>query len=275
MSGAGGVSTESADASAATAAPLLEAIALAKRWPDGRAALDGASLAIREREVVAIVGPNGCGKSTLLAAIAGLEPIDAGEVRFRGVASTLPRVGARATRADEESARRHRLRIGVVFQSFNLFPHLSVGGNCMAGPRHGLGLAREDAERMAREALARVGMEEAFARPATALSGGQQQRVAIARALANAPEVLLLDEPTSALDPQRTREVGALVRGLAAEHRHAMGIVTHDLALVRDVADRVVLMEAGRVAAEVTVDGFFTTADPAIRRFRESGEIVR
>jgi ABC-type polar amino acid transport system ATPase subunit len=261
-------------AHASTDVPILECSGLRKRWPDGRVALDDASLVLHEREVVAVVGPNGCGKSTLLAALAGLETVDAGDVRFRGVAVALPRTGARPTKSDEEAARRHRLRIGVVFQSYGLFPHLSVGANCMAGPRHGLGLAANEAERRARAALARVGMEEAFGRAATELSGGQQQRVAIARALANDPDVLLFDEPTSALDPQRTREVGALVRSLAAEHRRAMVLVAHDLDLVRDAADRVALMEAGRLVADLPVKNFFATSDPMIRRFREHGKTV-
>ena len=256
---------------ASTTVPILACLGLRKRWPDGRVVLDETSLAIHEREVVAIVGPNGCGKSTLLAAVAGLEPVEAGEVRFRGVAVTLPRAGVRPTRTDEEAARRHRLRIGVIFQSYGLFPHLSVGSNCMAGPRHGLELAVDEAERRARAALARVGMEDAFARPATELSGGQQQRVAIARALANEPDVLLLDEPTSALDPQRTRDIGALVRDLAGEHRRAMVLVTHDLELVRDAADRVALMESGRIKTVVPKPEFFATSEPTIRRFRESG----
>jgi ABC-type polar amino acid transport system ATPase subunit len=259
------------NAHASTAVPILECSGLRKRWADGRVVLDETSLAIHEREVVAVVGPNGCGKSTLLAALAGLEPVDAGDVRFRGVAVALPRTGVRPTKSDEEAARRHRLRIGVVFQSYSLFPHLSVGANCMAGPRHGLGLASDESERRARMALARVGMEDAFARLATELSGGQQQRVAIARALANEPDVLLLDEPTSALDPQRTREIGALVRDLAGEHRRAMVLVTHDLELVRDAADRVALMESGRVKTVLSKPEFFATSEPMIRRFREPG----
>jgi len=259
---------------ASTAVPILECSELRKRWPDGCVALDGASLVLHEREVVAVVGPNGCGKSTLLAALAGLEPVDAGDVRFRDGPVALPRTGVRPTSDDEESARRHRLRIGIVFQSYSLFPHLSVGENCMAGPRHGLGVAADEAERRARAALARVGMEEAFARPATELSGGQQQRVAIARALANDPDVLLFDEPTSALDPKRTREVGALVRSLAAEHRRAMVLVAHDLDLVRDAADRVALMDAGRLVANLAVEEFFATSNPAIRRFGEHGNFI-
>jgi polar amino acid transport system ATP-binding protein len=247
--------------------PLLSIDGIEKRWPSGQVALNGVSFAVAEREVVAVVGVNGCGKSTLLSVLAGLEPINAGVVRLRGVAAVLPKAGARLSRSEEAVLRAHRARVGLVFQQYQLFPHLTVGANCMMGPRFGLGLDIAEAESRARVALVRVGMQAAFDQAVTELSGGQQQRVAIARALANTPEVLLLDEPTSALDPQRTREVGTLVRELASEHATTMVVVTHDLDLAREVADRIVLLEAGRVSAALPTEQFFSTQEPAIQAF--------
>ncbi len=246
---------------------VLSAEGIVKRWPNGRVVLDGVTLSIMEREVVAIVGANGCGKSTLLSVLAGLESVHAGSVRLRGQPAALPNVDARASRQEERVLRAHRARVGLVFQQYHLFPHLTVGANCMMGPQYGLGLHVSEAAARARAALLRVGMHEAFDRAVTELSGGQQQRVAIARALANTPEVLLLDEPTSALDPQRTREIGALVRELASESATTMVVVTHDLELARDVADRVVFLDAGRVEAELPTEQFFGSQDAAIREF--------
>lgn len=246
---------------------VLSAEGLVKRWPNGRMVFDGLTLSIMEREVVAIVGANGCGKSTLLSVLAGLESVQAGSVRLRGQPATLPNVGARTSREEERKLRAHRARVGLVFQQYHLFPHLTVGANCMMGPQYGLGLPVSEAAARVRAALVRVGMHEAFDRPATELSGGQQQRVAIARALSNTPEVLLLDEPTSALDPQRTREVGLLVRELAAESATTMVVVTHDLELVRDIADRVVLLRTGRVEADFPTEQFFGSQNTAIREF--------
>jgi len=250
-----------------SARTVLAADGVMKRWPNGRVALESVSFSVDEREVVAVVGANGCGKSTLLSVLAGLESIDAGTVRLRGVSAVSPKVGARRSRREEAVLRAHRARVGLVFQQYQLFPHLTVGDNCMMGPRFGLGLDVVEAESRARAALKRVGMQAAFDRAVTELSGGQQQRVAIARALANAPEVLLLDEPTSALDPQRTREVGALVRELASESSTTMVVVTHDLDLAREVADRIVLLEVGRVCASMPTEQFFAAQEPAIQAF--------
>ena len=250
-----------------SARTVLAADGVMKRWPNGRVALESVSFSVDEREVVAVVGANGCGKSTLLSVLAGLESVDAGRVQFRGTPITVPNRAVRLSRYDQRALSAHRARVGLVFQQFHLFPHLSVGENCMIGPRYGLQKAPEVAKRLARAALERVGMHEAFDRRITELSGGQQQRVAIARALANAPEVLLLDEPTSALDPQRTREVGALVRELASESSTTMVVVTHDLDLAREVADRIVLLEVGRVCASMPTEQFFAAQEPAIQAF--------
>jgi polar amino acid transport system ATP-binding protein len=250
-----------------SARTVLAADGVMKRWPNGRVALESVSFSVDEREVVAVVGANGCGKSTLLSVLAGLESVDAGRVQFRGTPITVPNRAVRLSRYDQRALSAHRARVGLVFQQFHLFPHLSVGENCMIGPRYGLQKAPEVAKRLARAALERVGMHEAFDRRITELSGGQQQRVAIARALANEPEILLLDEPTSALDPQRTREIVALLRALTAECATAMVIVSHDLALVREIADRVVLLNAGRVAATLPTEQFLASDEPLIQAF--------
>lgn len=250
-----------------SASNLLDAEGLVKRWPSGPIALDGISLSIAQHEVVAVVGPNGCGKSTLVSVLAGLATVDAGRVCFRGTAVPLPREATRLSRRDEEALRLHRTRVGVVFQGINLFPHLSVGENCMLGPRYGLQLGPSEAAARAHAALLQVGMQDSLRKRVTDLSGGQQQRVAIARALANKPEVLLLDEPTSALDPQRTREVGELLRELASARTMTLVVVTHDLRLVREVADRVLLLEAGRTAFLGSAEEFFADMHPAVQRF--------
>ncbi len=254
----------------APGSPALVARGLRKRWPDGRPALAGASIEVRGGEVVALVGANGSGKSTLLLALAALEPVDDGEVLLDGAFAPIGR-HARHERAGDAALRRHRAEVGVVFQSLDLFPHLSVGANCMAGPRLGRGLPPAECERRAREALARTGMLDAFDRRPDELSGGQRQRVAIARAVANAPRVLLLDEPTAALDPARRAEVSALVRSLARDAGTTMLLVTHDLELVHAVADRVALMDGGTVVAQCAPGELASREDPRVRAFLSGG----
>ncbi len=201
--------------------------------------LDGVSLTVQVGEVTALVGPSGGGKSTLLRCLNGLERFDAGEVRVGGV--TL-HGGRMPKEADLVALRR---RVGMVFQQFHLFPHLTALENVLSGPRHALGEKRESAEPRAVELLKRVGLgDKLYARPAT-LSGGQQQRVAIARALAVNPATILFDEPTSALDPQSSHEVLAVMCDLAAAGQ-TMIVVTHDMGFARQ-ATTVHRMEAGRV----------------------------
>jgi ABC-type polar amino acid transport system ATPase subunit len=250
---------------------VLAARGLRKRWPGGGRALAGASIEVRRGEVVALVGANGSGKSTLLLALAALESVDDGEVLLDGSPAAIGRHAARG-RARDAALRAHRAEMGVVFPSYDLFPHLTVGGNCMAGPRFGRGLPRAECERRAREALARTGMSDTFARRPDELSGGQRQRVAIARALANAPRVLLLDEPTAALDPARRAEVSALVRSLAREAGTTMIVVTHDLAFVDETADRVALMDEGTVIAQCAPRELVAREDPRVRAFLAGGQ---
>jgi ABC-type polar amino acid transport system ATPase subunit len=220
-------------------APVLEARALVKRYGT-LAALDGVSLAIHPGRVTAILGPSGSGKSTLLRCLNFLVRPEGGEVRLDGVFSDLDQ--ARALDA-------HRARVGMVFQQFNLFPHLRVRENVALAPRVVRRLAPAAARAIAERHLARVGLaDKADAYPGE-LSGGQQQRAAIARALAMEPAVLLCDEPTSALDPELTGEVLAVLRQLAAE-RVTMVVVTHDVAFARAAAHEVVFMDAGRIVEQ-------------------------
>jgi ABC-type polar amino acid transport system ATPase subunit len=206
--------------------------------------LDGATLEVPRGKVAALVGPSGGGKSTLLRCINGLELFQEGEI---AVGPTVRLSGGTApAKADLLALRR---TVGMVFQQFNLFPHMTALGNVMAGPVHALGRPRDEAEATARKLLDRVGLAEKYeSRPAN-LSGGQQQRVAIARALAVNPAAILFDEPTSALDPRMAAEVMRVIDDLADDEQFqvAMVIVTHDLPAVKRIADTVHVLEQGRV----------------------------
>jgi len=203
--------------------------------------LHGVDLEVRRGGVVAILGPSGSGKTTLLRALNYLTPFSHGEVEIAG----HPLRPGMCERADAAALRAVRMRVGMVFQSFHLFPHLSVLGNVVEAPRRVLGLAPPAAESRARALLERVGLAGyADAFPST-LSGGQQQRVAIARALAMEPVVLLLDEPTSALDPRLIGEVLAVIADLAAGQ--TMVIVTHELSFARRVAHRLAVLVGGLI----------------------------
>jgi polar amino acid transport system ATP-binding protein len=216
--------------------PLLEARALTKRF-DNLLALDAVSLAVNRGTVTAILGPSGSGKSTLLRCLNFLVLPDSGEVLFDRTLIN-PRL--------DSALNAHRARVGMVFQQFNLFPHLLVWENLALAARLVRHLSAAAARDRAISLLARVGLaEKAFAHPLQ-LSGGQQQRAAIARALAVEPSVLLFDEPTSALDPELTGEVLAVMRQLAADHT-TMVVVTHDVEFARQAASEVVFMDAGRV----------------------------
>ncbi|WUP71412.1 amino acid ABC transporter ATP-binding protein [Streptomyces sp. NBC_00258] len=203
--------------------------------------LRGIDLEVRSGEVVCVIGPSGSGKSTLLRCVNLLEEPTKGQVFVGGTEVTHPDV-------DIDAVRR---RIGMVFQQFNLFPHLTVTENLTLPQRRVLGRDKEAAAKVAAENLRRVGLsEKADAYPAS-LSGGQQQRVAIARALAMGPEVMLFDEPTSALDPELVGDVLAVMRMLADEGMTMM-VVTHEMTFAREVADRVVFMDAGAIVEDGT-----------------------
>ncbi|WDZ82352.1 amino acid ABC transporter ATP-binding protein [Micromonospora cathayae] len=202
----------------------------------GHPVLDRLDLTVAEHQVVALIGASGSGKSTLLRVVNLLEQLDDGTIELDGEDISDPRV----------DADRVRRRIGMVFQSYNLFPHLTVLENVTLAPRRVHRRARAEAETQARELLARVGLvDKADAYP-DRLSGGQQQRVAIVRALANSPRLMLLDEVTSALDPELVGEVLALIRELKADGM-TMVLATHEMGFAREVADRVCFLDGGRV----------------------------
>ncbi|WOF23747.1 amino acid ABC transporter ATP-binding protein [Microbacterium betulae] len=208
--------------------------------------LRGVDLDVSPGEVVALIGASGSGKSTLLRTINLLEPIDDGQIWLRDLDVSDPRVDADAVRA----------RIGVVFQQYNLFPHLTARQNIALALRHVHGWPKARAGAEALSALARVGLEDKADEHPDRLSGGQQQRVALARAVVSAPELLLLDEITSALDPELVGEVLELVRALADDGATIV-MATHEMAFARDVADRVVFLDGGRVVEEGPPARFF------------------
>jgi ABC-type polar amino acid transport system ATPase subunit len=214
--------------------------------------LDGVSLSVRRGEVAAIIGPSGGGKSTLLRCINGLETFEAGEVQVDGV-----RLSPGAARREMSDALRAlRRRVGMVFQQFHLFPHMSVLENVLAGPRYVLRRSRDDSEPEARQLLERVGLADKLAARPDQLSGGQQQRVAIARALAMKPEAILFDEPTSALDPRMAAEVISVIADLAKSGQ-TMIVVTHAMGFARNVAHTVHVMHGGRIAESGTPHQIF------------------
>jgi polar amino acid transport system ATP-binding protein len=214
---------------------LLELRGVWKQFGDLTVLAD-VSLALSTHEVLAVVGPSGSGKSTLLRCINLLEPVDDGEILLDGVDIADPEFEA-------DDARR---RIGIVFQSFNLFPHLSVLDNITLAPSKVLKISKEEAQITAQHLLARFDLADKRDEYPDRLSGGQQQRVAIIRALAMSPSLMLFDEPTSALDPELVGEVLDAIRTLAAEGM-TMIVVSHELAFARDVANRVLFMDEGRV----------------------------
>ncbi|MFV0320164.1 MAG: amino acid ABC transporter ATP-binding protein [Microbacterium sp.] len=219
---------------------LLRAVDLYKSFGD-KPVLQGVSLTLASHEVVAIIGASGSGKSTLLRCLNLLEPIDDGQILLGAQDISDPRV----------DANRVRSRFGIVFQSYNLFPHLSVLDNVTLASRVVKRMPRAAADARGLALLDRVGLAGQAREHPDRLSGGQQQRVAIARALATDPEVLLLDEITSALDPELVGEVLELVRRLAAEGTTIL-MATHEMAFARDVAHRVVVLDAGRIAEQGT-----------------------
>ena len=214
-------------------------------------------------EVVVVIGPSGSGKSTLLRCVNRLETVDSGEVVVDGQSMSDPRLDVNRARRD----------IGVVFQSFNLFPHLSVMGNLTLAPMDVLKLDRKTAEARARALLEKVGIpEKADARP-NQLSGGQQQRVAIARALCMQPKIMLFDEPTSALDPEMIKEVLDVMRDLARDGMTMM-VVSHEMGFAREVADRVIFMDQGEIVETGTPEHFFSSPEQE-RTKRFLGTILR
>ncbi len=229
--------------------PLVRVSHVSKFYGDFQA-LDDVSLDIHRGEVVAVIGASGSGKSTLCRTINRLETIQEGTIEIDG--ELLPEEGRELTRL--------RAEVGMVFQSFNLFPHRTVLDNITLAPMRVRRQPRAQAQERARELLERVGLaDQAFKRPPQ-LSGGQAQRVAIARALAMDPKIMLFDEPTSALDPEMINEVLDVMKSLAAEGM-TMLVVTHEMGFARSVADRVVFMDAGQIVEEAPPAQFFSAPD--------------
>jgi polar amino acid transport system ATP-binding protein len=226
--------------------PVVEIRGLRKAFGPNRV-LDGIDLEVAKGEVVVVIGPSGSGKTTLLRCINLLEPYDEGSVRVDGVEVGFHDgdAGRRRRRSERELAR-IRADIGMVFQLFNLFPHLTALGNVALGLRKVRGLSRAEAARVATRWLGQVGLGDKLDSLPAQLSGGQQQRVAIARAVAMDPKVLLLDEITSALDPELVGEVLTVVQELARDGM-TMVVVTHEMAFARDVGSRIVFMDGGRI----------------------------
>lgn len=225
---------------------LLEIRNLTKRYGENTVLRD-LSFTVRRGEVIVVLGPSGCGKSTLLRCINALEPIQGGEVLLGGEVIDRSPAGLPALRR----------RIGMVFQSYELFPHMTVMENILLAPCKALDTKKEDAKAEAEALLRRVGLWEKRDSYPRELSGGQKQRVAIVRALCMHPEVLLFDEVTAALDPEMVREVLDVVLDLAREGK-TMIIVTHEMQFARAIADRVLFLEDGKIAEEAAPEDFFT-----------------
>jgi ABC-type polar amino acid transport system ATPase subunit len=219
-------------------APILEIVGLHKSY-DNHPVLRGIDLRVRPGQLICVIGPSGSGKSTMLRCCNRLEEPSAGQIVVDGIEIMHPRVNLNHVRQ----------RIGMVFQQFNLYPHLTVLGNVMLALRKVQGQPRQQAEQRARQALLQVGLEHKADSYPGQLSGGQQQRVGIARAIALEPKVILFDEPTSALDPELVGSVLQVMRELR-EAGMTMLVVTHEMAFARDVADRVVFMDGGKIVEE-------------------------
>ncbi len=209
--------------------------------------LKGISLSIKPKEVVVIMGASGSGKSTFLRCLNGLEKVDSGQIYINNIEITHNKTNLNLVRRE----------VGMVFQHFNLFAHLTALDNITIGPIKVLGKSKEEARALAMELLKKVGLEEKTNHYPDELSGGQQQRVAIARALAMNPIVMLFDEPTSALDPEMVGEVLNVMRNLAKEGM-TMVVVTHEMGFAREVGDRVVFMDEGQIVEEGTPQEIFT-----------------
>ena len=247
---------------AAQADPMI-AMNHVEKWYGDYRALTDINLAVRKGERIVLCGPSGSGKSTLIRCINHLESYQKGEIRVSG------------TRVDDSARTIDAVRreVGMVFQHFNLFPHMTVLDNCMLAPMRSLRASRAEAEATARQLLGRVKILEQADKYPAQLSGGQQQRVAIARALCMKPKVMLFDEPTSALDPEMVKEVLDTMIGLAEEGM-TMICVTHEMGFARQVADRVIFMAAGAIVEEAPPEAFFSA--PRHERTRKFlGEILR
>jgi polar amino acid transport system ATP-binding protein len=235
--------------------------------------LKGIDLEVEKGEVIAIIGPSGSGKSTLLRCLIRLETIEKGSIEIAGKPMVSEDTAGNSVYASEKDIRTLRLKMGMVFQNFNLFPHKSVLENIIEAPLTVNNSPRAEAEKIADQLLAKVGLSQKRNSYPCELSGGQQQRVAIARALAMNPEIMLFDEPTSALDPELTGEVLKVMKALAEEHM-TMLVVTHEMGFAREVANRVIFMDNGEIIEQGRPDEVFANPKhPRTQAFL--GQILR
>jgi len=217
----------------------------------------GISLSVKRAQVVALIGPSGSGKSTLLRCVNGLEPFDSGEIEVSGIV-LHPLHGRKPSKEESENIRKVRLKTGMVFQQFNLFPHMTVLENITEAPMRVLGISREEARETAVSLLKRVNLLSKIDSYPEHLSGGEQQRVAIIRALAMRPEAMLFDEPTSALDPEMTSEVLSVIKDLVSEGMTTL-IATHEMQFASEVADTVVVLDHGEIIESGSPEEIFTS----------------
>ncbi|MEX3936918.1 ectoine/hydroxyectoine ABC transporter ATP-binding protein EhuA [Paraburkholderia phymatum] len=229
--------------------------------------LDNLDLSIRPNEKVSIIGPSGSGKTTVLRTLMTLERVDSGSIWIDSEPLTHMHRNGSLVAADGRHLRRMRSKIGMVFQHFNLFPHLNALRNCMQAPMSVLGLSAQEAEERATALLELVGLGNKLGHYPAQLSGGQQQRVAIARALAMRPKVMLFDEVTSALDPELVGEVLGVIRQLGSEHDLTMLMVTHQMGFAREFSDRVCFFHGGRIAEQGPPEQIF--GDPRHDRTKQ------
>jgi polar amino acid transport system ATP-binding protein len=257
---------QSAAVGAPTGRPvMIQASAITKSFGANRV-LDKVSLTLEQGEVVAVIGPSGSGKSTFLRCLNHLETIDEGSIEVEGEMMARAGDDGRSHYASDGDVRRICRKMGMVFQSFNLFPHMTVLQNIIEAPITVKGMSKAQIIPKAEELLRKVGLLNKRDNYPTRLSGGQKQRVAIARALAMEPDIMLFDEPTSALDPELTGEVLRTMKQLADE-RMTMLVVTHEMGFAREVAHRVIFMDEGRIVEEAPSASFFS--DPQQARTRE------
>ena len=236
--------------------PVLRAERVTKRF--GRLeVLKGVSLEVQPREVVCLIGPSGSGKTTFIRCINHLEKIDSGRIEVNGHLIGYRERNGRLVEDTERNIARQRAEIGMVFQRFNLFPHKTALENVIEAPTRVRGVAKANAVRQGQALLERVGLADKFETYPGKLSGGQQQRVAIARALAMNPALMLFDEPTSALDPEVIGEVLDVMKALALDMGTTMIVVTHEMGFAREAADRMVMMDDGRIIEEGSPAHFF------------------
>ncbi len=227
--------------------------------------LKGVSLTVNAGETVALIGQSGSGKSTFLRCMNQLERVDAGEIALDNMKMCEMKNG-KIEYANAKTLREITLKMGMVFQSFNLFPHMSVLKNLIDAPMHVKKISKDEATQKAREMLKKVGLSDKESAYPYQLSGGQAQRVAIARALCMQPDIMCFDEPTSALDPMLTKEVLSVMRDLARE-KMTMIVVTHEMEFARDVSDRVVFMENGKIIQDAPPKELFSSKNERVQRF--------